>query len=318
MRACLNADALSVTDRMNISFALGKAFDDCGQYDEAFEYYLQANSLKRQTFNYSIEIDRQRLQRLQAVFTPALITEKQGHGLSDWQPIFIVGMPRSGTTLIESILAAHSQLQGVGELDDLRQILTPDYEVYNGIDTIGSETLRNLANDYFQRTEVYTQGLRPIDKMPSNFWRIGMLKLLFPQAIIIHCCRNAMDTCVSIFKQNFSGAHRYAYSLTELGQYYNVYQSVMAYWHQLFPGSIHDVHYEQLVADPEAESRRLLSLVGVEWEPACAEFYRRDRSIQTVSLQQARQPVYASSVGGWRRYEPFLEALTNQPGLQHE
>jgi len=315
MLACLDSTALADKDRMGICFALGKVLDDCGQYEDAFNYYIQANALKRQSYQYTIDVERQRLQRLQDTFTAPLYARKKSLGLTDWSPIFVVGMPRSGTTLIESILSAHSQLQGVGELDDLRQVLGPNYDVYSELEMLDDLTVKQLAQDYQQRTHKYTHGLRPIDKMPGNFWRIGLIKILFPSAVIIHCCRDPLDTCVSIFKQHFSGAHRYAYSLAELGAYYQIYQAVMDYWQQMFPGSIYDVHYESLVSAPETEAKRLLRAAHVEWEPECIDFYQRKRSIQTVSLVQARQPVYSSSIGNWRRYGQGLGDLINSLGV---
>ncbi len=310
--------------RMHLAFGLGKAFEDLRQYDKAFNYYLTGNSIKRNSFNYSIEPIAKTIENLKVLFTAELFDRQNIAGSSDRTPIFVLGMPRSGTTLVEQILASHPDVYGAGELYHLEQVVNSRFaHISNSdfnkiLDQSGASDFASAGEDYVRLIRGRIGDAKFVtDKMPYNFQLIGMIRLMLPNAKVIHCCRSARDTCLSIFKNYFTedGIY-YAYDLSELGQYHNLYRDLMAHWHRVLPDFVYDIHYEDLVADQEAQSRALLKHCGLEWDSACLEFYNTNRPVNTASAAQVRNPMYKDSVQLWKRYEdrltPLFDALTDQ------
>ena len=304
-------------DRIQLSFALGKALQDCGEYEQAFSHFLEGNRLNRATFEYDAGDQSRRMQRIAECFDQSTLSGLAGKGDPDAAPIFIVGMPRSGTSLVEQILASHPQVFGAGELSDIRVVTTmsdvvgtgqpfPDYAT-----SLDANALRKMAGRYLQQVRArIPETERFTDKMPANFSFLGLIRLMFPNARIIHCNRNPMDTCVSCFTLLFSGYQPFSYDLRELGQFYRDYQGLMQHWRDALPqDAFLDLVYEDLVDDLEPQARRLLDFCGLEWDPACLSFHETKRAVRTASISQVRQPIYRSSVERWRRYEPWLGPL---------
>ena len=306
--------------RMRMAFTLAKAKEDQADYQQAFAYLSEAHAIRRTQLHFDLDEARRRVERLRAVFTPDLMRARREEVSGGAAPIFIVGMPRSGTTLIESILAAHGQVQACGETDSLiraavrfrlRDAGQPPLFAPIG----AGAQIRSMARAYLDRVRVEVPEMaaapRFTDKMPDNFWNVGLIRLAFPEATIIHCRRDPADTCLSLFKSDFNNTgHRYAHDLTELGAYYNLYRDTMRHWDEILPaGSVKTVDYEQLVADPETETRRLVEMCGLDWDDKCRAFHKTGRAVYTASLYQVRRPIYASSVNLADRYGTALAPL---------
>lgn len=313
--------SLSDEQRMYLAFGLGKSFEDLRQYDKAFDFYRIGNRLKRATFAYSMTTVEQNFTRSKETFTQDLFNSRQAGGLCDPTPIFILGMPRSGTSLVEQILASHPHVYGAGELNFLHRVVESRF---SRVDDDGFTAMLHGAedvdfsaagSDYLKLINARSDGAEFItDKMPLNFHLIGMIKLMLPKAIIIHCRRDPLDTCLSIFKNYFSADGNYfAYDLVELGRYHNLYSDLMAHWRNVLPGFIYDIHYEDVVADQEGQSRALLDHCGLEWDEACLNFHQTRRPVHTASAAQVRRPIYKDSIESWKRYEsqltPLIKAL---------
>ena len=307
--------------RIPLAFALGKVCEDLGEYDAAFAYFETGNRLKRATYRYDVAEEAAYVERLMAVFDAEFFAARDDWGSADETPIVICGMPRSGTTLAEQILASHPEVAGVGEVQDLPNA------VWRTLPALGRENFpegaRGLAREDFARLgEAYVNRLRGhvgpapariCDKLPGNFFQLGMLRVMLPRARVIHCRRNALDTCWSIYKQLFAGRQYFAYDLAELGRYYRIYERLMAHWAAVLPGHMLEFDYEAVVEDQEAATRRLLEYCGLDWDPRCLTFHKTDRAVKTASLSQVRRPVYGSSVGIGEKYAnhlgPLIEAL---------
>jgi tetratricopeptide (TPR) repeat protein len=309
------APETSTNDRLRLGFALGKHYENIGQHDEAAKQFLLANKLKRAEFEYDIDSDLRAVENLRSCFDKAFLDRWSNTGLPDRTPIFIVGMPRSGTTLIEQILANHPRVFGAGESTSLVHSIIETFPISDGVDytcSINDPTsgdFKAIARRYLdclpEADEEYIT-----DKLPHNFLNVGMIRILFPNATIVHCRRDPRDTCFSIYK-NLIGAdsHFYAYDLEELARYYNGYAALMNHWDQVMPGAIHTIEYEQMIDNQEQSTRELLDACGLEWDPACLEFHKLERPILTISAPQVRQPLYRGSIGAWRPYEKMLEPL---------
>ena len=297
-------------------FALGKCYDDLGDYQRAFLHFSEGCRLKRSSLDYHPEDVKMRFTDIMKTFDHAAIERLRGMGNPSNLPIFVLGMPRSGTTLVEQIITSHADVHGAGEFGELLRILRRDghQDIKN---QYSSEKVKMLkwGEEYISALKKQAPNAKHVtDKMPSNFFAIGLIHLMLPNAKIIHVNRNPIDTCLSCFTQLFSYTHEYSYDLAELGQYYAVYVRLMEHWRNVLPeGAFLDVKYEDIVSDQEMQTRRIIEYCGLEWSDACLDFHNNARPVQTASILQVRQPIYNSSVERWRRYEkslgPLLDAL---------
>jgi Sulfotransferase family len=302
---------------MHYHYALGNIFHDTKSFISAFEHYLKANTLKRKTITYDSQNHSGLVDRLIETYSENYFQEKTVYGSDSDLPVFIVGMPRSGTTLVEQIVSSHPQVYGAGELSFLENIerkIADQFEASNPypecMTLCNNSTVNNFSVAYLKKSGSYSHDAKRItDKMPDNFLRVGLIKSLFPNSHIIHCQRNAMDTCTSIFLNHFVRGIDYAFDLTELGQYYLDYERLMAHWRSLFPSEIFEVKYEALVMNQESVSRQLIDYLGLEWDDRCLEFYKNKRAVRTASNLQVRKPMYNNSINRWQRYEEQLKPL---------
>lgn len=309
-------------------YGAAKALDDAKRHDEAFEYYKKANEVRKEPV--SDELTRP-FENARAVFTPAFFQAKEKWGDQSRRPIFVLGMPRSGTTLVESMIAAHPKVTAGGELPVMSDVALRIGALQAPREEFVASMARLSRQDVTSMVRFYLDGVRAVcgadnlvtDKMPHNFVLVGLIALLFPKAKIIHCLRDPIDTCVSIYTNGMTPAHNYYKSdLATLGAYYNRYRDLMAYWHEALPGRIHDIHYEDVIANQELNSRKLMEIVGLPWQDSLLDRQTSQQSVKTLSAWQVRQPVYATAMGKWRRYErhlsPLLEALGDTPAKYEE
>ncbi|WP_300541792.1 tetratricopeptide repeat-containing sulfotransferase family protein [Maricaulis sp.] len=315
---------LSFQNRIHLCFALGKAFEDRGEYDAAFEYYERGNDLKRVQTRYTSEQMAEELQAQASVCTADLFEKQGGKGCEAPDPIFIVGLPRAGSTLLEQILASHSQVDGTLELPNIlalshrlrgRKRVSDKTHYPRVLFDLTAEQLRTLGEDYIENTRIHRQGAPFFtDKMPNNFRHIGLIKLILPDAKIIDARREPMACCFSGFKQLFAEGQEFTYGLDEIGRYYRGYVELMDHWNAVLPGQILRVHYEDVVADLETQVRRILDFCGLEFEQACLDFHTTERAVRTASSEQVRQPIYQSGVEQWRHFEDHLDPLKQALG----
>lgn len=321
--------SLAEEDQMCLHFALGKALMDVGEHERAFRHLLEGNALKRRRIDYDESKRLALLDRIISVFTRELVRSHTGEGDASQIPVFILGMPRSGTTLIEQILASHPDVYGAGERPDfekaVKAVFTSNGKTLaypEGICTFTAEDLRALGSRYVASMVSAAPGAARItDKLPANFQFIGLIHLVFPNARIVHVRRDPIDTCVSCFTKLFSGELLYTYNLEELGRYYKAYTKLMSHWRDLLPtGAMLEIDYEAVVADLEGQARRLVAYCGLDWDDRCLAFHRTKRPILTASATQVRQPIYSSSVGRWQPYarllEPLLKSMETDPAGQ--
>jgi len=325
MRAQLERADLREEARLHFDFALGKALEDEARYAESFKHYVRANALRSQRVNYDAEEMSDYVRRSKELFTAKFFASRADFGSPAPDPIFIVGLPRAGSTLIEQILASHSQVEGTMELPDLLMISgtlagrkdpssAPRYPTV--LAELDADACRALGQQYLDQTRIQRKTVKPlfVDKMPNNFLHIGLIRLILPNAKIIDARRHPMAGCFSCFKQQFAEGHRYTYSLTDLGRYYRDYVDLMAHFDRVMPGRIHRVCYEDMIGDTEAQVRRLLSYCGLAFEDSCLRFYENARPVRTPSAQQVRKPIYRDGVEHWRHYEEWLEPLRESLG----
>ncbi|MEJ2374859.1 MAG: sulfotransferase [Pseudolabrys sp.] len=314
---------LTASDRMHFDFALGKAYEDVKEHEQAFEHWLMANAAKRATIAYDEPAVFFCFDRIEQIFSPELMGSKAGSGEPSRRPIFVLGMPRSGTTLVEQVLASHPAVHGGGELTAFKetvQTIAPLGSVYpDVVPTLAPEAMARIGADYVLRLAALApQGERVTDKLPSNFLYAGLIHLALPNAVIIHTMRNPVDTCVSCFSKLFKpGEQVFTYELGELGRYYRRYQQLMQHWRRVLPaGRILDVSYEEVVGDLEGQARRILAHCGLPWDDRCLSFHETERPVRTASAMQVRQPLYTSSLERWRVYEKFLGPLLTALGTE--
>ena len=305
-------------DLIHLEFALGKALMDTGDADKAFAVLSRANRRHRNRIDYDVARDIEAFAAIAEVMDASRIADLSGQGQRSAHPIFIVGMPRSGTTLAEQILASHPGIHGGGEMKHLDVILMERFRAMFGqaewisrLETIKAADLDALGQAYAAKTRpLAPAGIRITDKMPSHFRHVGLIHLIFPNALIIHCRRAPHDTCLSCFATHFSQGQDFTYDLQDLGAYYRAHSRLMDHWHRIVPPSrLLSVTYEDVVEDLEGQARRLIEACGLPWDEACLDFHRTSRQVRTASVNQVRQPLYATSVARWKAYSAHLKPL---------
>jgi predicted Zn-dependent protease len=324
MRAEEASPTTALVDRLHLCFALGKALEDRGEAAESWLYYERGNALKRSESRYRPEIFETNTRKQKEVCTRDFFSRRVGWGDPRPDPIFILGLPRSGSTLLEQILASHSQVEGTQELADIQRVVLemqgrdadeddPRYPAV--LAEMGPEDFLRLGEAYLTDTQAYRTG-RPffIDKMPNNFRHIGLIHLMLPNARIIDARREPMACCFGNLKQLFAQGQEFTYSIEDISRYYRTYLELMRHWDEALPGRILRVHHEDVVADLEGSVRRMLDYCGLDFEPACIEFHKTKRSVRTPSSEQVRQPIFRDSLDQWKKYEPWLGPLKSALG----
>ena len=325
MQAQLKRDDLGNDDRFHFHFSLGKAFEDAGDYQASFDQYAQGNALRRKLIRYDAAENAGHVVRSRRLFTPEFFAERAGWGCEARDPIFIVGLPRSGSTLVEQILASHSLVEGTQELPDITMIARGvakrttrnEASAYpRALEKFSADELRALGERYMTHTRVQRKTSRPlfIDKMPNNFAHVGLIQLILPNARIIDARRHPLGCGFSCFKQHFARGQTFTYDLDELGRYYRDYVELMAHFDAVLPGRVHRVFYENMVEDTAAEVRRLLDYCGLPFEAGVLRFHENQRAVRTASSEQVRQPIFRDGLEQWRHFDPWLVPLKGALG----
>jgi tetratricopeptide (TPR) repeat protein len=325
MRRQLERGDLAVEDRFHFHFALGKALEDAGQYEESFAHYARGNAQRREYVNYDARENASHVRRSKALFTPEFFAHRRGVGCEATDPIFIVGLPRSGSTLLEQILASHPLVEGTQELPDVvsiarelsgRKTRSDTSKYPEVLESLGRDVLRELGERYLRQTRVQRKTDAPffVDKMPNNWAHAGLIHLMLPNAKIIDARRHPLACCFSGFKQHFARGQHFTYSLEDIGRYYCDYVELMAHVDAVLPGRVHRVIYEALIEDAESEVRRLLAYCGLPFDERCLRFYENDRAVRTASSEQVRQPIYRDGLDQWRNYDAWLGPLRDALG----
>lgn len=315
MEEQLKREDLSEGTNVHFRFALGKAYEDAGDYDRAWEYYETGNQRQRPLVSYDPVGFESRHEEIAAVFSREFLEQHAGEGFESDAPIFIVGLPRSGSTLIEQILSSHSQVEGTLELATLGKIAVStgfyrrnNREYPGAVRGLRNHDFRAFGKQYIDETQVYRTSGKPrfTDKLPNNFSHVGFVHLILPNAKIINARRHPLDSLLGSYKQLFGKGQNFTYDVHELGLYYRQYHEIMKHWHRVLPGKVLDVHYEETVGDLEKQVRRILAHCGLPFEEACLRFHETERAVKTASSEQVRQPLYTRALGTWRRYEKHL------------
>lgn len=314
MVSALRREDLDNRGRAQLHFALGKVHDNCGAYEKAFEHYRLGNDVRGRELRFDADQHTEFVTRIIATFSSETFQRSQGYGSNSEQPVFVVGMPRSGSSLIEQIIASHPQAKGAGELGLITDLCThlpnalgTKLEYPECIIELGMESTRQLAAGYLRELiGAVGDAVRITDKALANFLHLGLIALLFPRARVVHCRRDARDVALSNYFQLFAVGHYFSYRLDDFASYYQNYVRLMDHWRNILPLEIHDVVYEELVEDHEGVSRALIEYCGCAWDEACLSFHRTSRPVQTASNWEVRQPLYQRSVGRWRHYEKHL------------
>jgi tetratricopeptide (TPR) repeat protein len=324
MTAALELEAVSAEDCYHLHFALGQALEDAGEAEASFNHYREGNRLRRAMIAYDPEETSAHVRRCEALFTRSFFEARAGQGCEAPDPIFVLGMPRAGSTLIEQILSSHPQIEGTMELPDMPAIARELGAGRRGGQSSYPESLaalepgrlRQLGEEYLSRTRIQRKTDRPffIDKLPNNWMQIGLIHLILPNAKIIDARRHPLDCCFSNFKQHYARGQGFSYDLHELGAYYSDYVRLVAHFDHVLPGRVHRVFHEQMIEDSEREVRRLLDYLGLPFDPACLRFYENDRAVRTASSEQVRRPINREGVGRWRDYDAWLDPLKEALG----
>jgi tetratricopeptide (TPR) repeat protein len=325
MRAALERDHLRPEERVEFEFALAKALEDERRFAESFQHYADGNSLRRTAYGKDAADISLHVRRSQEIFTPQFFAARAGFGSQAQDPIFIVGMPRAGSTLLEQILASHSRVEGTRELADMLSIAvelsdsngqTDPSAFFDAVGRLQAEEVRALADGYLEDTRIYRRGGEPrfVDKMPNNFLYVGLIHLMFPRAAIIDARRHPMGCGFSCFKQNFAHGYVFTYDQRELGHYYRNYAQLMAHYDAVLPGRVHRVHHERVVSDLPGELQRLLAYCELPFEEQCLRFYENSRGVASASAEQVRRPIFADGLDQWRHFEPWLGPLKEALG----
>ena len=325
MECALDDAKIGEEDRFHLHFALGKALEDAGRWEASFHHYAEGNRLRRLRIDYSADETSDLVARSKALFTPTFLTKRAGQGAAAADPIFVLGMPRSGSTLVEQILASHPLVEGTRELPDIMALahrlsgrkLRADPSHYpEALATLSLDELRTLGEEYLARAQVHRKTDRPffVDKMPNNWAHVGLIHLILPNAKIIDTRRHPLGCCFSNFKQHFARGQAFSYSLEELGRYYADYVAAMAHIDRVLPGRVHRVMHEDIVKDTEAQVRALLNYLGLPFDPACLRFWETERAVQTASSEQVRRPIFREGLDQWQHFEPWLTPLKEALG----
>ena len=321
IEAQLASDTIPEADKIALSYAAGKICDDLKLFSRAFAHFDKANGSAHNNYDHE-HVEKVRRQKMM-VFSKRFFRERAGWGVQGETPVFIVGMPRSGTTLTEQILSAHPDVFGAGEVAEFEQLSRFSEEISPTLDPFPLSLMKLtrygaelIGERYLGKMRSFPQQpvKRITNKMPHNFELLGLIALAMPGAKVIHCRRNPLDTCISCWTKNFNEAHAYNRSLTDLGRYYQGYHRLMAHWREVLPLEILDVDYEDTIADLEGTARRIVSFIGLEWDPRCLEYYKSERAVRTVSNWQVRQPIYSTSVERWRSFMPHIQPLIDALG----
>jgi len=323
-----DATALDEDQGMELHYALGKACADLDRREEALSHLREANTIKRRKITYDEAAVLAQLGRVKQVMTRELMERKAGYGVASDLPVFIVGMPRSGSTLIEQILASHPAVFGGGELPNFGQTVAdlcePAITVAQFTELVPDlpgERLGEIGARYLDSVRALAPDARRItDKLLGNYRMAGLIHLALPGARIIHARRDPLDTCLSCFERLFFGSHQaFTYDLAELGRYYRAYEALMAHWREVLPeGVMLDVHYEELVDDFEPQARRIVAHCGLDWDASCLAFHKTERAVQTASAVQVREPLYRSSIGRWQGVAHLLKPLLDELGADRD
>ncbi|RVU05968.1 sulfotransferase family protein [Novosphingobium umbonatum] len=317
MRGLLADKSLPDVDRLHLDYALGRACEDGGDAPQAFDHYAKGADLARRHYAMVIPDYAAEAQAVATRFTPEFLAERADWGVANASPIFILGLPRSGSTLVEQILASHPQIEGTMELPYMGAIASRlAAKGPQAVEEASADDIRQWGEEYLARAAVHRRLGRPyfIDKMPNNFRHIGLIRLMLPKARIVDVRRHPMASCFSGFKQLFAEGQEFSYSLEDLGAYYRHYLAIIRHFHEVAPLSVHTLIYEDLVEDTETQVRKLLEAVGVDFHPATLRFFENDRAVRTVSSEQVRQPIYRSGLDHWRAFEPQLAPLAQALG----
>lgn len=311
-------------DYLHIAFALGKALEDLGRYEESLTWYRRGNAIRRRLVTYSAAENTAEMQRIADYFCARRIEDRTAAGHPDPAPIFIVGLPRAGSTLLEQILASHSMVEGTQELADIISIArriagkkraTDPSRYPEALSELSDSDLTALGEEYIERTRIYRQGAPHfIDKMPNNFAHVGLIRLILPRARIIDARRHPMACCFSGYKQLFAKGQNFTYSLNDIGRYYADYVTLMRHWHRVMPGHVLHVQYEDVVQDTETQVRRILDYCGLPFEESCLRFFENRRAVRTASSEQVRQPIFTSGIDQWEHFSPWLDPLRTALG----
>lgn len=322
MEEQLARDSLAANDRIPILFSLGRAYGDRGDYRNSFAQYARANALQRLEANHDPDLLARYVARCKALFTQEFLAAREGQGCQSSEPIFLVGMMRAGSTLVEQILASHPQVEGTRELFELSQTVS-EMEADSGqrvpelLQNVGASALRRWGQNYLDAVHLHRREqhrTRFLDKMGANFVHVGLLHLILPNAKIVDVRRHPLACGFSNFAEYFASGQNFAYRLSDIGRMYRDYVELMAHFDRVLPGKVHRVFYEQLIENPEHEIRRLLDYLGLSFDPACLEFYKTGRVLTTASSEQVRQPIYREALEQWRNYEQWLGPLRSALG----
>ena len=325
MEHSLEDKGIGAEDRFHLHFALGKALEDAGLWERSFGHYAEGNRLRRLRIDYDADETSDLVARSKALFTLGFFAERVGQGSDAADPIFVLGMPRSGSTLVEQILASHPLVEGTRELPDImafaqrlsgRKLRSDPSHYPEMLAELGADELRALGDEYLARARVHRKTDRPffVDKMPNNWAHVGLIQLILPNAKIIDTRRHPLGCCFSNFKQHFARGQTFSYSLEDIGRYYADYVAAMAHIDAVLPGRVHRVLHEDMVSDTEAQVRALLDHIGLPFDAACLRFWETDRAVQTASSEQVRRPIFREGLEQWQHFEPWLGPLKGMLG----
>jgi len=303
-----------IKNKIDIGFALGKAYEDIKDFEKSFDYYNEANLYQKKNINFSLDLEKEKFDEIKNTYNNNIFSKYKNSGHKEDSPIFIVGMPRSCTTLVEQILSNHKEVFGADEVEFIPDIIQNKFGnknlrlFFDELTEFNKDDLKKLGSKYISKMNDLSQNsIRTTDKFPQNFLNIGFIKLILPKSKIIHCHRNPKDNCFSIFKNHFSsGKIKFAYDMKDIIDYYNLYEDLMKYWSEILPEFIYNLEYENLISNTKNETENLLKFCHLDWSDDCLDFHKNRRPIKTASDTQARSKIYKSSIDSWKNYQKFF------------